>query len=503
MLECVGPCTVSPVLVGRAGQLQQLTDALATVAGGAPAAVLIGGEAGVGKSRLVTEFAGQAGARVLTGRCLELGTAGLPFAPFTSILRQLLRELGVAGLGELLACRAGGELARLLPELGEHIRHEEEVYQDEARARLFEQVLGLFSWLAEAGPVTLIVEDAHWADRSTRDLLTFLIGNLRTLRGVLIVVTYRSDELHRTHPLRPLLAELDRIDWVERLELPRLTREQAGEQMAAILARDPEPALVDRVFRRSEGNPLFVEQLLERNAEQPESLRELVLGNVQRLPEETRELLQLASTGGNRVDHALLAAVSGLAEDDLTRALRPAVESNVLLADGDGYQFRHALIREAIHDDLLSCEHTQLHARYARVIAANPALVSSGRAAIELAHHWHVVHDVSEALASAWQAAAEAACALAHAEQLSMLCRVLELWPNVPDAEQRIGVDHVGVLEEAVRVTHYIGDDDCGLAFAQTALQELDAQAAPVRAAMLLERVETLGSKAARPDRAI
>ena len=129
------------------------------------------------------------------------------------------------------------------------------------------------------------------------------------------------------------------------------------------------------MFRRSEGNPLFVEQLLTAcsDGELPESLRDLVLANVQRLPDETRELLRIASAGGVRLGHRLLAAVSDVGDDDLSRALRPAVSGNVLLADEDGYQFRHALISEAMHDDLLPGEHGRLHARYAEAISADPS----------------------------------------------------------------------------------------------------------------------------------
>ena len=214
---------VSPILVGRADQLATLDAALAAASQGRPATVLIGGEAGVGKSRLVSEFAERArgaGARVLTGGCLELGADGLPFAPFTSVLRELVRDLGAARVAELLPSGATRELARLLPEFGEPAGSDD---ADQARARLFEQMLILLGQLAERGPVVLIVEDAHWADRSTRDLLAFLIRNQQALDGVLIAVTYRSDELHRTHALRPLLAELDRITWVTRLELGKLT----------------------------------------------------------------------------------------------------------------------------------------------------------------------------------------------------------------------------------------------------------------------------------------
>jgi ATP/maltotriose-dependent transcriptional regulator MalT len=495
MLGGLSSCTISPVFVGRDRQLARLESARATVGAGEPAAILIGGEAGVGKSRLVSEFASRAGERdgqaaglILAGACMEFGSAGLPFAPFTAVLRQLVRDRGVAGVSELLPGQACGELARLLPELGEPGRREDEVYQGEARARLFEQLLGLFGRLAEAGPVTLIIEDVHWADHSTRDLLTFLIGNQRALPGVLIVVTYRSDELHRAHPVRPMLAELDRISWVDLVELPRLTRQEASSQIAAILARDPEVALVDRVFRRSEGNPLFVEHLLGCDAELPESLRDLVLANVRRLPEETTELLRTASAGGVRVGHRLLAAVSGLGDLEMSRALRPAVTGNVLLADDDGYQFRHALIHEAMHDDLLPGERSRLHARYAEAIAADPSLVPPGRSAIEQAHHWHSAHDVTWALISAWRAAEEAGCGLAYAEQLTLLNRVLELWDAVPDAAGQIGVDHVRVLEDAVRVSHATGDESRGVSFASAALQEVDTTVEPARAALLLER---------------
>ena len=490
MLNSVSTCQVSPVLVGRADYLTQLDDGLAAARLGESTTVLIGGEAGVGKSRLVSEFAFRiAGeARALTGGCLELGASGLPFAPFTGLLRQLVRELGLDGVADLLSGQGRRELARLVPELGEPASYEDEAYQGEARARLFEQMLTLFERLAASGPLALIIEDAHWADRSTRDLLTYLIGNQQVMQGVLIVVTFRSDELHRGHPLRPLVAELGRIGWVRRLELPRLSRAEATEQIAAILTRDPEPAQADSVFRRSEGNPMFVEQLLCFDGELPESLRDLVLANVQRLPDDTRELLRIASAGGVRLGHRLLATVSDAGEDDLSRALRPAVSGNVLLADETGYQFRHALISEAMHDDLLPGEHSRLHARYAEAISADPELVPTGRAAIEVAHHWYSAHDVTWALISAWEAAAEAGRALAYAEQLDMLSRVLELWDSVPDAAARIGADHVRVFEDAIAVTHLTGDDVRGIGLATAALRELDAEAEPARTALLLEQ---------------
>ncbi|HEV2257103.1 MAG TPA: AAA family ATPase [Streptosporangiaceae bacterium] len=480
----------SPVLVGRSGQLSALESALARVSRGGPSAVMVGGEAGVGKSRLVNEFAGRsrgAGARVLMGGCLELGADGLPFAPFTSVLRGLVRDLGAAGVAGLLPGGSATELARLLPEFGEPASPGD---GGEARARLFEQVLVLLERLAEAGPVVLVVEDMHWADRSSRDLLAFLIRNQPSAEGVLIVVTFRSDDLDQVHPLRPLLAELGRIDWVARMDLGRLTRSETGRLAAQITGRALDDDLLAAVYRRSQGNPLFVEALLgdgEPGSGLPESLRDLLVAAVRRLPEQTQEVVRVASAGGDRIGHGLLAAVTGLEDTALARALRPAVAANVLLVGSDGYVFRHALIREAMHDELLPGERGQVHRQFAEVIGADPALVAPGRAAGEQSWHWYAAHDTARALVSAWQAAGQAARALAYAEQLAMVSRVLELWEQVPDAAQRIGASYLSVLESAVEAALAAGEDERGIGFATAALQEIDVVGEPARAALMLK----------------
>ncbi len=491
MLEAMNGRASSPVLVGRGEYLAALDAALARARGGEPAAVLIGGEAGVGKTRLAGEFAGRAtgaGARVLAGACLDMGADGLPFAPFTAVLRELVREMGADGVASLLPGRATGEVARLLPEFGAADRDTD---ASAARARLFEQILALLERLADEQPVVLIIEDAHWADRSTRDLLAFLVGSQQVLDRVLIVISYRSDELHRTHPLRPLLAELGRLGWVERIELPRLARRHADELAARILGREPEPSLADEIYRRAEGNPLFVEELLSRDGgpgtELPESLRDLLLAAVRRLPEQTQDVLRAAGAAGPGMEHALLAAVTGLEDDALARALRPAVAANVLIAGGNGYAFRHALIREAVYDDLLPGERTLLHTRLAEILRSDPGLVPPGRAVIEQAHHWYHAHDTTWALISAWHAAGDARHALAHAEQLTLLARVLELWDKVPDAAQRIGASHLDVLEQAADAAFAAGENEQGSSYATAALKEADSRAEPLRAARLLE----------------
>ncbi|WP_412516286.1 AAA family ATPase [Actinomadura madurae] len=489
---------MSSVLVGRSAELARLREALAA----APGAVLVGGDAGLGKTRLLTEFARAAEARALVGGCLELGSDGLPFAPFTTVLRGLVRDIGIDGVAGLVPRGDTGGLARLLPEFGEP---ETDAASGEERARLFEVVLTLLERLAERGPVVLVIEDAHWADRSTRDLLAFLIRNLGTV-PLLIVMTYRSDELHRTHPLRPLLAGLERLDRVRRIEIGRLARGDVAALVTELLGHAPPPGLVERVEARSEGNPLFIEALLDDDGtlacELPESLRDLLLAGVQRLPEETQDVLRDASGGSTRIEHALLAAVSGLDDAALARVLRPAVAANVLVVDGDGYAFRHALIREAVHDDLLPGEYTRLHTRYAEALEKDPGLVPAGRLWVELSYHWTQAHDSTWALVASWRAAGEARKALAYAERLAMLERVLQLWDKVPDAAERIGADHVRVLEDAATAADGAGEYDRGVRLVTAAINEVEAAGGErdtARWAMLLELRGRMLYQLARP----
>src|ERR1700761_1948685 len=499
----------SPVLVGRAAEMAALEAALDAVGQGEPAAVLIGGEAGVGKTRLISEFtaaARGAGVRVLTGACLELGADGLPYSPFTAMLRDLVREAGPNEIASLLPAggRAARELARLLPELAPDAPAEAAaatvdgdagsrgvMTAGEARAHLFEGFFTLLERLAEQRPLVLIIEDVHWADRSSRDLLAFLIGYQRAVGNLLIIVTFRSDELHRTHPLRPLLAELARIDWVDRTELPPLTRGEAEELATVVLGGSPDRAVADAIYERAQGNPLFTEELLAGGGEcdaAPDTLADLLLQAVRRLPEDAQEVLRVASAGSGVTSDALLAQVTGHDASKLTAAIRPAVAANVLVTSGDGYSFRHALIQEAVHADLLPGEHAAVHTRFARAIDTDPALVPAGRADIEKAHHWYSAHNTTGALAASWRASVQASNAVAHAERLMLLERVLELWDQVADAPAQIGADHARVLEEAVSAAGDAAEAHRGLAFVELALAELDETTEPVRFALLLRR---------------
>ncbi len=490
MLDDMRGRSVSPVFVGREEELAALSESFDEARKGKVTAVLLGGEAGVGKTRLVQRFADRCaadGAHVLFGGCVELSTEGLAYAPFTAALRQLVREQGPAAIAALLPEGAERDLARLLPEFGEPNGDGE---TDTGRARLFEQFLTLLERLSDSRPTVLVIEDIHWADRSSRDLIAFLSRNLH-IPQVLIVMTYRSDDLHRQHPLRPVLAELGRVHGVHRLDLPRLSRDEVAQQMTGILGKVPEYGSVEQVYERSEGIPLFVEALLECGVDCtfPESMQDLILGSVERLPEETQRVLRIAAAGGLRVGHALLAAVSGLSDVELETALRPAIAGNVLqVADNRAYVFRHSLIREAVHEELLPGEHQRLHARYAEEISRDRTLVPPGRAPVELAHHWYGARNDLWALISAWEAAQKSFKAFAYTEAVPLLERVLMLWDRVPDAAERIGADHTAVLERAAEAANAGGEVDKGMKFVKAALSQLDETREPGRVAQLIVR---------------
>jgi predicted ATPase len=231
--------------------------------------------------------------------------------------------------------------------------------------------------LAARTPLLLVMEDLHWADRSTRDLLAFLATYLRSGR-VMVVLSFRSDELDRRHPLRRLLAELARNRRVVRLELPRFSRAELAEQLAGLLGADPPARLVDDIYARSEGNPFFAEELLLTGdggdpGTLPPGLREVLLARVVQLGHRTQQLLRVAAAAGSGATGPLLAAVAGMDDQQLLECLREAVDQQLLRPDpagGDGYLFRHALVAEAVYSELLPGERVRLHTALADALEA-------------------------------------------------------------------------------------------------------------------------------------
>ncbi|HWD46144.1 MAG TPA: AAA family ATPase, partial [Actinomycetota bacterium] len=303
--------------VGRAEELDRLLALLERAERGRPAVGLIAGDAGVGKTRLLDELAARAegrGVRVLQGGCMEVGDVGLPYVPFVDAFRDLGGRPGEAEVAAPLAT-AVPSLGRLLPELATEAGPAPPPPGDGfERVQLFDAVLSLLTRLSELAPLLLVIEDVHWADRSTRDLLAFLI---RTLRGgrVALVASYRSDELSRRHPLRPLLAELVRVPDLERIELAPFGRAELAEHLQAVTGHPVPTAVVDRILARSEGNAFFAEELVAAGAIRadialPEALADVLLERIEALPELAQEVLKVAAVAGRRVGHHLLVTAS-------------------------------------------------------------------------------------------------------------------------------------------------------------------------------------------------
>ncbi|MBL1109699.1 AAA family ATPase [Streptomyces sp. 5-8] len=524
MLGPVETRSVSPVFVGRTEELATLNDALARACAAEPQALLLGGEAGVGKTRLVEEFAAAAagrGAVVAVGGCVEIGADGLPFAPFSTALRALRDALP----GEFAAAAAGQEeeLARLLPDLGEAApgRHDEQ-----GMARLFELTARLLERVAAGHTVVLVLEDLHWADASTRHLLAYLFRTLRAGR-LLVLATYRSDDIHRRHPLRPLLAELDRLRTVRRIELARFTREEAGRQIAGILAAEPDPAHVDEIYARSDGNAFFIEELAVAACEGSctgltDSLRDLLLVRVEALPESAQRVARIVAEGGSTVEYRLIEAVAGLTEDDLIEALRAAVGANILTVTrtGDGYRFRHSLVREAVADDLLPGERSRLNRRYAEALEADPALVPADARVMRLASYWYQANDAAKALPAVLAATVVARRRHAYTEQLGLLERAMELWDGAPEEVRSAlrpvdyaevyppcGCDpattplrYLDLMAEAAVAGRFGGERERALKITKRALRLLEEERDPLRAAWFWVQRSRLVQALARGD---
>jgi DNA-binding CsgD family transcriptional regulator len=492
----------SSAFVGRAVELHRLDAVLERAGQGSPQVALVAGDAGVGKTRLLLALADRArrrGMRVLMGASVELGDIGLPYLPVVDALRELADDPEEAGLLTGAAMTAP-VLGRLLP----GIEPAGLTGGDPDQLQVLDAVRAVLVGLAERSPVVLVLEDLHWADRATRDLVAFLV---RTLRGgrVALVASYRSDELHRRHPLRPLLAELVRLPAVERLELAPFTRAELDEHLEAVAGAPLSPDRLEDILARSEGNPFYAEQLLAAGAadarvELPATLAEVLLARVQGLSEPAQRVLRVAAVVGRRVPHRLLAGVAGQPEAELEVGLQEAVSARVLTADATtgSYAFRHALLQEAVYGDLLPGEQVRLHAACARLLAAEP-----GGAAAELAHHCLASHDLVGALAASVRAAEEAEAVLAPAEALRHLANALRLWERVPEPAAAAGVDRVELTLRAAAAASAAGDPQRAASLAQDAARAAAETADPERAARAYERLGLYLYAAGRVEEAL
>jgi DNA-binding CsgD family transcriptional regulator len=451
----------SGTLVGRDAALATLDTGVARAAEGQPGVLLVGGETGIGKTRLVAEVTGRPDVVALAGACVPVAGETFPYAALTQALRSLA--------GDPLVQREldrSPELARLAP--GRRAEPEPSApLRDSSPLRLFHAVLGLLDRMAVTRPVVHVVEDLHWADHPTLDLLRFLATNLDRER-VLLVATYRDDE--RLEPaVRTWLAELTRLPVTTRVHLDRLGAGETAALLTQLLGRAPDEQVLERTLSRSAGNPLFVEHLVLESAEDgepglPGTLRDLLRSRVDRLPGDTHRVLRAAAVLGRPVPVPVLAAVSGLQEVDVEDLLRPALEQHVVAVRPDEtVGFGHPAFVEVVYDALLPTERRRLHRSAA-------AVLEHGGSSSEVARHWDRAGDASRALVASVAAGYDAERVYAFADAHASFERAVRL------AEQGHGagdeLDLVRLREHAARAASLIGHPDEAVRLLGRALED-------------------------------
>jgi DNA-binding CsgD family transcriptional regulator len=524
-------------LVGRARELGELTAALDAIRSGDNRTMVIAGEAGIGKTRLLDELTSHAdGVAVLTGQCADEGSGPLPYAALAGLLRGIVRTVGpeavVAAAGP-----AAGALSVVAPQLVTPASDPSAGSGQRAGAdRLPEVLTNLLAGLAAERPVVVIMEDLHWSDDVTRAVALRLARTAPP--GLLLLLTYRSDDVGRAHPLRTVMAELDRARLTTRLDLARLgvaeVREMAHDLLAGSphlqdgLARGqergrdagPDAGLSAEPFAdladRSEGVPFYVEELVGfLDTDLPDSLRDILLLRYWNLSREAQALCRVVAAAGPRVWHDVLddvlADVTTGVGPEPEEGLREAVDAQVLVTTDIGYAFRHALAQEAVYAELLPGERRRLHAAYARALEG--ALVRRARSVAKLsriADHWWRAGVLDRALAAAVVGHQAAADGAASSTAVALGERAMELWEQVPDAEAVAGLPHHELLRtvaeslrgstrtaRALAVAHeaiaeWPGDDPAGLAgmLSDTAL--IAGHAGSGEGPELIERALTL-----------
>jgi DNA-binding CsgD family transcriptional regulator/tetratricopeptide (TPR) repeat protein len=399
-------------LFGRDREIDEADAALDAAASGEPRVLLVGGDAGIGKTSLVGVVADHArsrGFRVLVGHCLDI-ESGATLQPVREALRPVVVEAGDAELAPVTR--------RLAPGLREGA--------DSARVEELSLVVGE---LSADGPVLLVLEDMHWADAATMDVASSVA---RTVRGPLcLVLTYRTDEINKKHPFRQALVEIGRSAGARRLDVVPLRGDEVAELVAGRTG-SPDASLARALYDRSEGNPLYVEELLAAGAARvPEALSDLLLARVDALSDATRSLLRLASAHGTRLWPELLVAAADVDAVVVDEALREAMDANVLKPIGEHLDFRHGLLREAVYDDLMPGERTQAHASLGQAL---DDLAGDHASLTDLAlvmFHWSAAHDLARTYSAAVRGGVLGHRLEAYAA-VPFLERALELYDRVP-----------------------------------------------------------------------
>ena len=464
-------------IAGRTQERELLRQAIGGSVRGTPCAVLVHGEPGVGKTRLVTamtEHARVAGHTVLWGRCLRFGAASSPYLPFISAFEGRLADgPPIEGL-DLRVLYGGGDTAEPMPR-GLHV-------VDRALARL-----------AEEGPIVLVVDDLQWADPSSLDTLAYLIAGMRR-QPLAILVTYRDVGLPDGHPLHSWVADMLRLPGVWDLGLARLDEQETGEQLEHLLGGRPAAPLVSQVWERSGGNPYLTELLagdLDPGVDVlpediPTALRSALSAHWHALEPDARQVSQVLAVAGRPTDPEVLAGVlPGL---DVDGALHRAEVGGVVERDRDGgVWFRHPLLADVLYATLLPDEVRRLHRVFVDVLtAAGPPHNGGTRAQGDLALHYLGAAMFEEAFEASLAGSTEAIRTGALAEAVALFHQATELWPEVgPETRSRHG-SLPALLTELAHLALVAGDLGTGLEAARRALRLVDEHEEPLVAARAL-----------------
>ncbi|TDC58153.1 helix-turn-helix transcriptional regulator [Micromonospora sp. KC207] len=469
-------------LVGRADHLATLRSALLDGVGpGQTAAVFVTGESGVGKTRLLREAGDRlrvAGALVLTGACLDIGDSS-PLHPLLQALRRFDAELtashartssAVRGLLQMFAAETAGP---------------------DGAGALLERVSRGLHLIAQGRPLVLVLDDLQWVDRSTRQLLLYLLAGLGDLQ-VSVLAAVRAESLQGAHPLRRVLTELRRLRSVRVLDLSPLDRAGTEQLATAVVGAPLGAEAAESLWQRSGGNPFVVEELARDLREGrdglSETLREVFLARVDALPQAAHAVVHAVAAGVEPVAHWLLAEVTRLPEGELIDAVRAAVAHRLLVGDDDGYRLRHRLVAEVLAHELLPAERSVLHRRYAEALTTATAELHQAR----LAHHWRLAGEPARALPAAVAAAQEAERLHGYAEAHRHWSAALQLaGPPAASADGGLDVDRAELLRHAAETAHHCGEH----ARALSLLEELAAaEDAPPACALHIRRARYLAA---------
>ncbi|MGE3267788.1 MAG: helix-turn-helix transcriptional regulator [Chloroflexota bacterium] len=454
---------ICPVLIGRAPYVETLDRYLDLAADHQGQTLLVAGEAGVGKSRLAADARQRAASRgmaVLEGCCFE-SHRSVPYAPLIDLLRAAARaEQPFGSWTQQLAESIGPgarELARILPELGQHVAGAATATEqpEQERHRLFRVLVDGICRLAADRPALVIVEDAHWSDDASLDFLEDLARQVPTL-PMLLLVTYRDDEVSRA--VSKLLATLDRQRLAAELRLGRLERAEVGEMLQAIcgLDRPVSPDFLDAVFSLTDGNPFFVEEVLRSliavgdvevtaadgawvhhpvgQLRVPRSVRDAVERRAEGLSAAGRHVLSIAAVAGHRFDIDLVKALTGQDEAEVVETIKELLAAGLVVEESaDRFAFRHALTREAVRAGLLARERKALHQTIAETLeqlhGQTPGALDAHVA--DLAHHFHEAGAWDRVMRYAPRAGERAMALYAPRAAVEHFARALEAAPQL------------------------------------------------------------------------